>query len=201
VIDGDPDGSEAAPQDKRRCRQQLLAARSARPPADRARLAAGIQAVGLALVRERGARRVTGYAPLADEPDVQPLLDALLADGVSVLLPLVRPGHRLGWAEYTGAAALRTGSFGILEPAGPELAPAIDDVDLAFVPALAVDCSGHRLGRGGGYFDRLLAAGPGFPAFAVVYDEEVVERLPVETHDQRVAGAVTPSRLVLAGTG
>jgi 5-formyltetrahydrofolate cyclo-ligase len=67
---------------------------------------------------------------------------------------------------------------------------------VVLVPALAVDRRGRRLGRGGGYYDRTLASLAG-PAYAVVYDDEVVEEVPVEPHDVAVAGALTPSGLVV----
>ena len=65
------------------------------------------------------------------------------------------------------------------------------------VPSLAVDRDGHRLGRGGGYYDRVLATVPRARRVAVVYDEEVVATVPHDPHDVDVAFALTPSGLVL----
>jgi len=64
------------------------------------------------------------------------------------------------------------------------------------VPALAVDRSGHRLGRGGGFYDRWLPSTPGGSVLAVVFDEEVIEHVPREPHDRTVDAALTPSGVV-----
>jgi 5-formyltetrahydrofolate cyclo-ligase len=68
-------------------------------------------------------------------------------------------------------------------------------VDLLLIPAAAVDRTGMRMGWGRGYFDRALASleEPG-PAFAVVFDDELLESVPSESHDRPVDGVVTPSR-------
>jgi 5-formyltetrahydrofolate cyclo-ligase len=78
---------------------------------------------------------------------------------------------------------------------GPRLgAAAVGTADVVIVPALAVSRDGQRLGRGGGYYDRaLLLARPDAVVVAVVFDEELVDELPTEAHDRRVAVVVTPS--------
>jgi 5-formyltetrahydrofolate cyclo-ligase len=87
------------------------------------------------------------------------------------------------------------GRFGILEPVGPKLGPtAIGTAEVVVVPALAVDRGGTRLGRGGGWYDRALRhARPGAVVVAVVFDGEVVDRLPALDHDRPVTAVVTPS--------
>ena len=94
---------------------------------------------------------------------------------------------------------MRRGAFGIDEPLGERLGPsAVGGVDLMLVPAAAVDLRGNRLGWGRGYFDRCLASlvDPP-PVFAVVFEHELVDRVPIEPHDAPVAGAVTPERIVV----
>jgi 5-formyltetrahydrofolate cyclo-ligase len=115
--------------------------------------------------------------------------------GARVLLPAVRPGHVLEWA--VGMDGLVQGSFGLLEPPGPFLGPtALADVSLMLVPALAVDGRGHRLGKGGGYYDRLLSTlARTVRLVAVVYDDEVLGEVPVEAHDRPVDGVLTESGL------
>ena len=63
------------------------------------------------------------------------------------------------------------------------------------VPAIAVDQSGNRLGKGKGFYDRYLQ-NRHFPRYAVVFDEEVLDAIPTQLHDQRMSGFVTPSRLI-----
>ena len=82
-----------------------------------------------------------------------------------------------------------------MEPVGPRLGPtAIGTAEAVVVPAMAVDRSGVRLGRGGGFYDRaLLHARPGALLVALVHDDEFLDELPVAAHDRRVGVVVTPS--------
>jgi 5-formyltetrahydrofolate cyclo-ligase len=103
----------------------------------------------------------------------------------------------LYWAEYAGAAGLAPGRLrGVLEPTGPRFEPsALSEAGLVLIPALAVDRAGVRLGRGAGYYDRsLVHARLGTALVAVVRDDELVDQLPVEPHDVRMTGALTPER-------
>jgi 5-formyltetrahydrofolate cyclo-ligase len=102
-------------------------------------------------------------------------------------------GSDLGWAVDTGRLA--PGRFGLLEPVGPRLgATAIGAAEVVVVPAVAVDRDGTRLGRGGGYYDRALRlARPDAVVVALVYDDELVDRLPRLEHDRPVTAVVTPS--------
>jgi 5-formyltetrahydrofolate cyclo-ligase len=180
---------------KARLREQVAAARARRPPA--ARDAAGVALAAHAPEDWLAASSIAAVASIADEPPTRWLLDRLRSRGVEVLLPVVA-GRRLDWARYAGWERLESGLWETRQPAGRRLGPAaLASVDVIVVPALAVDRRGHRLGRGGGYYDRALATAAA-PAYAVVYDDEVVDELPVEPHDVPVAGALTPSGLVVA---
>jgi 5-formyltetrahydrofolate cyclo-ligase len=157
---------------KAQLRRQALARRAARP-AD-ARTGTALAAALAPLTR--AATRVAAYCCFGTEPATGPLLDAL--EG-RVLLPVLLPGGDLDWAE----------------PAGPPLgADAVGSCDLVVVPALAVDRSGTRLGRGGGSYDRALArVGTGALTVALLYDGELAEALPTEPHDVPVRAVVTPT--------
>jgi 5-formyltetrahydrofolate cyclo-ligase len=177
---------------KAELRARLLAARAARPAAERA-LAGRLVAAALAA---RLARRpvVAGYVPTAEEPGAGPLPAALAAVVGRLLLPVVPDrGRELCWAEYDGRLA--AGRFGLAEPPGPRLpAAALGTADVVVVPALAVARDGTRLGRGAGYYDRALPlARPDALLVAVVFDEELVDELPAEEHDRPVSAVVTPS--------
>jgi 5-formyltetrahydrofolate cyclo-ligase len=86
----------------------------------------------------------------------------------------------------------KSSGLGFLQPVGEIVEP--DELDLIIAPALSIDLSGNRLGRGGGFFDRYLEQFDG-PVAGVVYENELVPNLPSEAHDKPVQYAVTPSKI------
>ncbi|NUR61453.1 MAG: 5-formyltetrahydrofolate cyclo-ligase [Catenulispora sp.] len=183
-------------------RSRLLAARRACAPEQRARWSAA--ACEVLLERIGDARTVAAYASFGTEPDTGPLLAALLERGVRVLLPILENDMSLSWGRYSGSDSLvrrippgGTRPGPIAEPAeslGPE---AVLTADWIVVPALAVSPCGVRMGRGGGSYDRTLAAieasgGAARPRIAaLLYPGEVGVDIPVEPHDRPVDVAVT----------
>ncbi|OBF26083.1 5-formyltetrahydrofolate cyclo-ligase [Mycobacterium sp. ACS1612] len=141
---------------------------------------------------------VCAYVPVGSEPGSVDMLDSLLRHQVRVLLPVARHDAAgvpvpLQWGEYR-PGALVAAQFGLQEPAEPWLdADAIGAATVVLVPALAVDRSGVRLGRGAGFYDRSLPlAAAAARLVAVVRDGELVDRLPAEPHDVRMTHALTP---------
>ena len=193
-------GSQGARQEPIAARKLALrrAALERRAALGATELAAGGRALAahaLQLAATRGAVVVAAYASVGTEPDTRPSLDALRGAGLTVLLPVI-DGAALDWAPYEGSASLARADRGLLEPTTRRLGvDAGARVDLVLAPAVLVDRSGHRLGRGGGFYDRALAL-TAAPAIAVVHDGEVVAELPYEPHDARVAGALTPQGLI-----
>ena len=175
------------PESKADLRRRLRRARADRGEDGRATTAAALA---------RHAAELTGstiaaFVGVRSEPSTVPLLEAMHARGVHVLLPVLLADMDLDWAVFTGAADLVEGRLRMLEPAGPALGPeAIATADLVLVPALAVDRSGRRLGQGGGSYDRALPR-TSAPVVAVVFDDEVLDTLPTETHDRSVDGVLT----------
>jgi 5-formyltetrahydrofolate cyclo-ligase len=161
-----------------------------------ARDAAARAEAGEALARHAGAldaATVAAFVAVRDEPPTLPLLAALRGAGRRVLLPLLREDDDLEWGEFDREEALRPARLRILEPVGASLGlDAVRDAGIVLAPALAVDNQGRRLGQGGGSYDRALARVEA-PVIAVVFDDEVLdEPIPVEPHDRRVAGVLTP---------
>ncbi|MFT4043774.1 MAG: 5-formyltetrahydrofolate cyclo-ligase [Gordonia sp. (in: high G+C Gram-positive bacteria)] len=139
---------------------------------------------------------VAAYLPSGTEPGSLALLDALLDRGVTVLVPSVPPGEPapLDWVRYEADTTLTRGRWGLLEAGGEPLGPqALQSASVVFVPALAVDKSGVRLGRGAGYYDRTLT-GLSAELVAVIYDDELVDVLPADPHDIPVGWALTPGQ-------
>jgi 5-formyltetrahydrofolate cyclo-ligase len=143
----------------------------------------------------REARSVLFYAPMRDELDLLPLLDRALAQGKTVGLP--RFSRETGVYEAAQITDFgrdcSAGKLGILEPSAPcpRLPP--NALDLALVPGLCFDATGHRLGRGGGYYDRLLAGVAGVRC-GVAFDEQMKPHIPSEAHDINLNFILTPTR-------
>ncbi|MFI6940318.1 5-formyltetrahydrofolate cyclo-ligase [Streptomyces sp. NPDC050418] len=141
---------------------------------------------------------VAAYVSVGREPGTRALLDALRARGVRVLLPVLLADNDLDWAAYEGPERLAPAARGLLEPVGERLGPeAVTSAHAVLLPGLAVDGRGMRLGRGGGSYDRVLArlerAGANPRLVVLLYDNEVVARVPAEPHDHPVHAVVTPS--------
>ncbi|OMI88841.1 5-formyltetrahydrofolate cyclo-ligase [Streptomyces sp. M1013] len=188
--------------DKRTLRRSFLAARNRLTPDDVREAARALAGRALGLPEVAGARAVAAYVSVGAEPGTLALLDALRARGVRVLLPALLPDNDLDWGEYTGEDSLARvrhgGRMELYEPTGERLGPdAVTRADVVLLPGVAVDGRGLRLGRGGGSYDRVLArleAAGARPALLVLlYDREVVARVPAEPHDRPVDAVVTPS--------
>jgi 5-formyltetrahydrofolate cyclo-ligase len=181
-------------QQKADLRSRLLAARSALSKDQRAAASRLIRDALLSLPEVQMAGTVAAYYSVGAEPDTRGLVYALWKRGTYVLLPLLRPGGDLDWASYEGPDSLAPGPRGLREPAEPPRGiDAVTRADVVLAPALAVDRAGRRLGRGGGSFDRALArVGPLIPVIALLYDDELVGRVPAEPHDVSVRAVVRP---------
>ena len=197
-----------APWNRRRSRSS----RESRPSTDSAEPACGTpdderQSAGpslasrvLALDELRRARRVAAYVSRPVEPPTGPLLDAWVTAGVQVLLPVTRPGHVLDWAPWedpdpsyaavcTARSTSRPPRCAVPTRCGPSTS--------WWSRALAADADGHRLGQGAGYYDRALdGVRPGALVVALLFDDEVVEAVPVLPHDRGVHLVVTPARVL-----
>lgn len=145
--------------------------------------------------RRCDAQVVAAFVPVSGEPGDLTTLE-ILRDRRRVLLPVVEPGSReLGWAEYAGPDTLVRGPLGLLQPPASDPALSLHDVEVVLAPAVALTERGERLGHGGGFYDRALRGIPTDRIVGVVHDDEVVDELPVESHDLRVRWLLTPSGL------
>ena len=176
-------------------RAQVLARRSALPADQRTAAGRIIRDAVLAAPQVQMAGTIAAYYSVGTEPDTRGLVYALWKRGSYVLLPLLRPDGDLDWASYEGPDSLVAGPRGLREPGEPPRGvDAVARADVVLVPALAVDASGNRLGRGGGSYDRALArVGGQVPTIALLYDDELVPSVPVEPHDRPVRAVARPS--------
>ena len=132
------------------------------------------------------------YLANDDEIDLAPLVERLWAADVTVAVPYwhAESGtYRL--AIYTNASTLIEGFHGIMEPAETyDIAPS--DIGVWIVPGLAFTRDGRRIGYGGGWYDRYLAAAaPDAVALAVAYPFQILDDIPTDPNDRRVTDVVT----------
>jgi len=143
------------------------------------------------------AAKVLFFAPLPGEVDVWPLLEASLAAGKTVALPRFNAAGE----NYSARRVqhLRTeivsGQFNIREPSPDCVETPLDQIDLVLVPGVAFDFHGNRLGRGNGFYDRLLAEIRGIKC-GIAFDEQIEKKIPSEPHDAKVDFILTPMRCV-----
>ena len=138
------------------------------------------------LVGKLKPRTIASYQPLPSEPAISDF-NELAAKSFQVVFPRALAND----LEFA-MGPVEPGRFGIPEPVGQR----VDVIDLVLVPALAIDGQGNRLGKGKGFYDRFLANYQG-PCYAIVFDEELLQSIPTESHDRKVSGVITPKRTIV----
>ena len=133
---------------------------------------------------------VSCYVSAGNEVDTHELIQEMLRQNKAVVLPRV-VDQALEWHYLRNWADLRTGAFNVLEPMPDE--PFAQSPNVIVAPGVAYTRDGWRLGQGGGYYDRYLAANPNVPVFGLCYGWQVVDDLPTEPHDRAVDVVVTES--------
>lgn len=139
------------------------------------------------------------YYSLPDEVNTHEWIDELVAEGKRVLLPVVVNDKDMAIREYTGKHDLAEGSFHIMEPIG-KLFPEekYPEIEVAIIPGMSFDDTGHRLGRGKGYYDRFLtklrgmegnhcerkeADGTEVYKIGICFSFQKLQEIPFESHD------------------
>ncbi len=148
-----------------------------------------------AIIKEvENAKSVMLFAPMADEPDIWPLIDLLLARRRTVVLPAVSGGVIVP-CEYRGDDILVSSSYGALEPS-TQYAVDASIIELVLVPGVAFDIKGHRLGHGMGHYDRFLAP-LNCIKIGLCYEVQMEQAVPFEPHDVTMDAVCTDTRLIL----
>ncbi len=169
---------------KRAARARALAARAGCAPECGEHLARHVLA---ALPLPAGAT-VSGFWPMQGEIDIRPLLQALHDRGHRVLLPATPPlGRPLVFHAWRPGAAMVRERFGTWRPQQD----GIGTPEVLFVPLLAFDRRGHRLGYGGGYYDRTLALLPDALRIGCAFAAQELDEVPAEAHDIRLHAVAT----------
>jgi 5-formyltetrahydrofolate cyclo-ligase len=174
-------------------RARIREARAAISEHDRREAAIRDAAGAVGLTGVIGARAALAYCAMPEELDPSPLVRMLSESGTRIAYPRVcGPGElTLHWGD---ACELQSGYRGLLEPPAGSDEASLDAIGLVLVPGVAFDASCHRLGMGGGFYDRLLAALPSSTLkVALAFDEQIVDAVPREGHDVAIDAVVTPS--------
>ena len=171
--------------------------RRAIPQAQRDEAAEGLAQMLEGISELAGARVVLGYGANREEIDPAPALLKMHEAGIRIAYPRVSDRDTLDVHEVSDPDDLVLGAFSIREPR-PD-APRVDiaDIDVVLVPAVAFDRRGYRLGYGGGFYDRFLARLPEGPLrIGVAFDEQLIDEVPAEAHDEPVDLVVTPGAVL-----
>lgn len=143
----------------------------------------------------QSAKTIALYMAIGGEVNLDPLFPECWKSGKRTCIPVFNAEAQIyQMAEITAATECQAGHFGIREPLCPALC-AMDSIDLMALPGVAFDPKGHRLGRGGGYYDRLLEGFAGVTA-ALAFDFQILPAIPVEPHDHPVDALVTEIKIV-----
>lgn len=151
----------------------------------------------MSLASVANSNSIFAYLPLQNEVNLLPLLELWIDESRTVCVPLIN------WEENTmrggllatlDESALIETKFGIKEPKERHPLPA-DCIDILLVPGVGFDSQGGRLGRGGGFYDRLIARSRPPIVIGVCFDEQIVESIPRESHDQLMSVVVTPTKV------
>ena len=167
--------------DKQELRKQIRAAKKAVPFCDKCTLSIPIMQQVEQLSQFQKATVVLLYWSMEDEVQTHDFVRRWFGQKV-ILLPCV-DGDDLRLRQYTGEACMKTGEqFGIGEPSGPEYTD-LEKVELIIVPGVAFDRHRNRMGRGRGFYDRLLKSTPNAYKVGVGFEFQLADNVPVEPFD------------------
>lgn len=179
---------------KAELRAGRLAARDAIGAAERVEKSLSLASHGMGAIDLDRGTIVSGFLPIRSEVDVRPLLDLLRDRGARICVPVVLDKETIVFRELVPGAELVAGVFGTVGP-GAEAAEL--EPDIMLVPLAAFDRRGHRIGYGGGYYDRAIhrfqQKGCNPRLIGIAFDCQEVASVPDEPHDIRLHGILTES--------
>ena len=183
---------------KQALRVAVLSQRHLLPTAKFEVLSRSIQARVLESSLYRFAEGVALYSAVQNEVSTDDIRDDALRLGKIVFFPRLEPNGRLVFVEIQSSGELTPGRFGIPEPNGQKLLADYGDIDLLIVvPGVAFDPNGNRLGRGQGFYDRVLQSfGQRAITVGLAYEFQLITSMPVDSWDEKVRFIVTEDRLI-----
>lgn len=167
--------------DKTELRREIRARKRAMTEAEIEERSARLAQLFFASRAYQNAKTIYGYLSYNQEVRTVPMLERALKDGKKVAVPKVY-GEEMKFLYLDDLTAVAKGYAGIPEPIADEPV-AHDETALVLMPGLAFDPQGHRIGYGGGFYDKFLAAEPNHPTLALCYEFQMLPKLDVEDHD------------------
>jgi 5-formyltetrahydrofolate cyclo-ligase len=179
-------------------RAAALSRRKSLPQQQASALSQLIQARALQFPRYINTRAAALYSPVQNEVATEQIREHGLHHGKAVFYPRLGVGDAVELIEVRSASELQRGRFGILEPTGARMLSEQEFVHLIlFVPGVAFDLQGNRLGRGMGWYDRLLSRINGLgTSVALAYEFQILSEVPSDPWDQKVQYLITESRII-----
>ncbi|CAH0532618.1 5-formyltetrahydrofolate cyclo-ligase [Vibrio stylophorae] len=149
----------------------------------------------LSQIAQHRAQHVAFYLASDGEIDPMPAMQACWQQQIQTYLPVLHPfrkGHLL-FLHFTADTPMQTNRYGIQEPQlSVQRVLPLQQLHLIFTPLVGFDAQGHRLGMGGGYYDRTLALNETLPAIGLAHDCQQVAKIPTATWDQPLLQVITP---------
>ena len=182
---------------KKLLRREMLARRRAFPAEERRRASAVICTRARAEAALQNSHTIMLYAAMAEEIDLIPLMEALLAEGRRIVLPEITGKGLMEARELPAMDATTDGAFGIAtpDPTRGSIVPP-EEIDVTIVPGAAFAADGGRLGLGGGYYDRFLPRAVNAVRLVLAFDFQVVPDVPMGAQDARVDAILTERRMI-----
>lgn len=144
----------------------------------------------------KNARSIASYFPMGSEVRTQDVMQEILGDGKSLVLPKVI-GDNLSFRKITDFRNLEKGGFSIMEP--KDECPIIEKIDVVLVPTIGITRKGIRLGYGHGYYDRFLSSSKA-KTIALTYSKQIVKSIPSSERDKKIDWIVTEDECVETST-
>ncbi len=142
------------------------------------------------------ARRIACYVSIKNEVDTRTVIQKTIGSGKQVGVPVTREEGSMDFQAILGLSDLRPVHYGLREPVpDPQKVLLPHTIDLILVPGSAFDLFGHRIGSGGGYYDRFLVQTEAV-RIGLSYGFQIIDRVPAEPHDVKMDLIITENEII-----
>ena len=183
---------------KKELRKRMLERRASLDPKERERWDEEIYKHVLKSSFYKRARVIFAFVTFKGEVDTKSIIASALEDKKIVCIPKILSKEQgMDFFQIKSLSDLVEGYYGILEVKDPGEAFSSEEIDLMFIPGLAFDKKGGRLGMGAGFYDRYIEKSKGcYPKIALAYDFQILEEVPMEEHDRRIQGIISNREII-----